>query len=236
MKILAIESATMVASVALISDETLLAEYTVNHKKTHSQTLLSMIDEIVSMTEMPLEDLDAIAVSGGPGSFTGLRIGSATGKGLGLALDKPLIHIPTLEAMAYQFCGTDYVICPMMDARRQQVYSGIYKCDKDIEVLYDQSIEQIEDVIERLNNMGSKVILLGDGAQVNKKYIMDNLKVEYLFAPAHMNRNKASSVAGLALKYFAKGKIENAREHLPNYLRASQAERELEEKMSNEAK
>ncbi|MGN0514015.1 MAG: tRNA (adenosine(37)-N6)-threonylcarbamoyltransferase complex dimerization subunit type 1 TsaB [Lachnospiraceae bacterium] len=236
MKILAIESATMVASVALISDETLLAEYTVNHKKTHSQTLLSMIDEIVSMIEMPLEDLDAIAVSGGPGSFTGLRIGSATGKGLGLALNKPLIHIPTLEAMAYQFCGTDYVICPMMDARRQQVYSGIYKCDKDIEVLYDQSIEQIEDVIERLNNMGSKVILLGDGAQVNKKYIMDNLKAEYLFAPAHMNRNKASSVAGLALKYFAKGKIENAREHLPNYLRASQAERELEEKMSNEAK
>lgn len=100
MKILGIESSSMVASVALVTDDITMAEYTVNFKKTHSQTLLPMIDEIVRMLELDLSEVDAIAVSGGPGSFTGLRIGSATAKGLGLALHKPLIHIPTLDAMA----------------------------------------------------------------------------------------------------------------------------------------
>ena len=101
MRILGIESSSLVASVAVVTDDVVTAEYTVNFKKTHSQTLLPMLDEIVRMVELDLETVDAIAVSGGPGSFTGLRIGSATGKGLGLALKKPLIHIPTVDAMAY---------------------------------------------------------------------------------------------------------------------------------------
>ena len=106
MKILGIESASMVASAAIVEDGNLVAEYTVNHKKTHSQTLLPMIDEIVRMTETELSEVDGIAISAGPGSFTGLRIGSATAKGLGLALNKPLLHIPTLDAMAWQL-GVD---------------------------------------------------------------------------------------------------------------------------------
>lgn len=127
MKILGIDSSGLVASAAVVEDDNLLAEYTVNYKKTHSQTLLPMIDEIVRMTELDLNTLDGIAVAAGPGSFTGLRIGSATAKGLGLALGKPLVEIPTLEGLAYNLYGTEKLVCPMMDARRNQVYTGIYE-------------------------------------------------------------------------------------------------------------
>ena len=133
MRILALDSSGLVASVAVVesgsenADPQTIAEYTVNYKKTHSQTLLPMLDEIVKMTELDLETVDAIAVAAGPGSFTGLRIGSATAKGLGLALNKPLIHIPTLEGLAFNLCGTDRLVCPIMDARRGQVYTGIYR-------------------------------------------------------------------------------------------------------------
>ena len=126
MKILGLDSSGIVASVAVVEDEILTAEYTVNYKKTHSQTLLPMLDEVAKMTELDLDTVDAIAVAGGPGSFTGLRIGSATAKGLGLALGKPLIHVPTMDAMGYCLYGASALICPMLDARRQQVYTGHY--------------------------------------------------------------------------------------------------------------
>ena len=126
MRVLGIDSSGIVASVAIVEDEELLAEYTVNYKKTHSQTLLPMLDEIVKMLEFDMETIDAIAVAGGPGSFTGLRIGSATAKGLGLALNKELIHVPTVDALAYNLVGHDGLVCPIMDARREQTYTGIY--------------------------------------------------------------------------------------------------------------
>ena len=131
MKILAMDSSGLVASAAIIEDDVMRAEYTMNYKKTHSQTLLPMIDEIVKMTETDLNSIDAIAVAGGPGSFTGLRIGSATAKGLGLALDKPLLHIPTVDALAYNLYGVETLICPIMDARRNQVYTGVYRFEGD---------------------------------------------------------------------------------------------------------
>ena len=135
MKILAIESSSLVASVAVTEDGVTVAEYTVNFKKTHSQTLLPMIDQIAAMTELDMDSVDAIAVSGGPGSFTGLRIGSATAKGLGLALKKPLIHVPTLDAMAWNLYGASGLICPVMDARRNQVYTGLYRFEKDFQIV-----------------------------------------------------------------------------------------------------
>ena len=135
MKILGLDSSGLVASVAIIEDGEMRGEYTINYKKTHSQTLLPMLDEIVKMLEFDLETIDAIAVAGGPGSFTGLRIGSATAKGLGLALNKPLIHIPTVDGMAYQLFGNGGLICPIMDARRNQVYTGIYRFEKDFEIV-----------------------------------------------------------------------------------------------------
>ena len=105
MRVLAIDSSGLTATAAIVEDEQTVAEYTINYKKTHSQTLLPMIDEMVRMVEIDLSTIDAIAVSGGPGSFTGLRIGSATAKGLGLALGKPLVHVPTVDAMAYSVYG-----------------------------------------------------------------------------------------------------------------------------------
>ena len=127
MKILGLDSSGIVASVAIVEDDALIAEYTVNYKKTHSQTLLPMLDEIAKMTELDLNSIDAIAVAAGPGSFTGLRIGSATAKGLGLALKKPLIAIPTVEGLAYNLYDIPGLICPIMDARRKQVYTGFYR-------------------------------------------------------------------------------------------------------------
>ena len=127
MKILGLDSSGLVAGVAVAEDGELVAEYTINYKKTHSQTLLPMLDALRNMIELDMHTVDAIAVASGPGSFTGLRIGSATAKGLGLALDKPLVEVPTLEGLAWNLYGTDKVVCPIMDARRNQVYTAAYE-------------------------------------------------------------------------------------------------------------
>ena len=238
-KILGIESSSLVASVAILDGDTITAEYTVNHKKTHSQTLLPMLDEIVRMTEQNLEDLDAIAVSGGPGSFTGLRIGSATAKGLGLALEKPLIHVPTLDAMAYNLYGCGERICPIMDARRGQVYAGIYEFDgQKLHILEDQMAVPIEELGEKLKKYlkeGRRVTFLGDGVPVHKTKIKEEILPgeAVTFAPANMNRQRAASVGTLGMQYYKEGKIETAMEHEPDYLRVSQAERERKERLGN---
>ena len=248
MKILAIDSSGLVASVAVIEDDNLLAEYTVNYKKTHSQTLLPMLDEVVKMTEMDMETIDAIAVSGGPGSFTGLRIGSATAKGLGLALGKPLIHVPSLDALAYNLYGTGGIICPIMDARRKQVYTGLYRFtdfDSDgidlksekskMEIVAPQMAIGVMELMEKLNDLGQPVTFLGDGVPVYREMLAEGMRVPYRFAPAHMNRQRAASVGALGIEYYKKGKIETAAQHQPDYLRVSQAEREREERMKKES-
>lgn len=227
MKILALDSSGLVASVAIVSDDMLLAEYTVNYKKTHSQTLLPMLAEAAKMTELDLNSVDAIAVAAGPGSFTGLRIGSATAKGLGLALDKPLIHIPTVDALACNLYGCQSLICPLMDARRNQVYTGIYTFEKgELQIIREQSPMAVEQIAAELNARGREVVFLGDGVPVYREMLRTLMEVPYRFAPANMNRQRASSVAVLALQYAKEGKIETAAEHAPDYLRLSQAERE----------
>ena len=127
MKILAIEASGLVAGCAVLDGEILSADYNIQHKKTHSQSLVPMMDEVRTMLGMELDTVDAIALSGGPGSFTGLRIGAATAKGLGLALNAPLIPVPTVDAIAYNLYGTDALVCPLMDARRQQTYTGLFR-------------------------------------------------------------------------------------------------------------
>ena len=229
MKILGIESASMTASVALVAEGITMGEYTVDFKKTHSQTLLPMIHEMVRMLEFDLKDLDGIAVSGGPGSFTGLRIGSATAKGLGLALDKPLIHVPTLDAMAYGLYGASSLLCPMMDARRNQVYTGLYYCKDKLEAVWESCSMDRSVLLEKLRERGESVIFLGDGTQGHEEAIREQMGMFCQFAPAHLNRQRAAAVAALGAAYFAAGKIETAMEHVPNYLRKAQAERELEE-------
>lgn len=245
MRILALESSGLVASVAVVDgaldgkDAQTIAEYTVNYKKTHSQTLLPMLDEVVKMTELSLDSIDAIAVAAGPGSFTGLRIGSATAKGLGLALDKPLIPVPTLEGLAYNLCGTDGIVCPIMDARRSQVYTGIYRFEDGIHltVLEDQMAVCIEELGEKLKEYGEQVTFLGDGVRVFKEALEERIMkgCRISFAPANMNRQRAASVGALALLYYQQGKTETAAEHKPDYLRMSQAERERKERMERDS-
>lgn len=236
MKILGLDSSGIVASVAIVEDDVLIAEYTVNYKKTHSQTLLPMLDEIAKMTELDLNSIDAIAVAAGPGSFTGLRIGSATAKGLGLALKKPLIAIPTVEGLAYNLYDISGLICPIMDARRKQVYTGIYRfTDHQLKVVEDQMAVPMETVIEKLNQYGEAVTFLGDGVPVFRELIAEKMTVPYSFAPAHVNKQRAAAVAALGEIYYRQGKTETAMEHVPDYLRVSQAERERAEREAAKA-
>ncbi len=245
MRVLAIDSSGLTATVAIVEDEQTIAEYTTNYKKTHSQTLLPMIDEMVRMVDADLKDIDAIAVAGGPGSFTGLRIGSATAKGLGLALDKPLIHVPTVDAMAYSMYGCEDIICPIMDARRKQVYTGLYsfshKKNED-GGLYDEPVFQVlrmqmavpvEELIRHLNVYRRRVVFLGDGVPVYKEMLAEGLKVPYSFAPSFMNRQRAAAVGALGIRYYEAGRYESAAEFRPEYLRKSQAERERAEREKN---
>lgn len=240
MKILAIDSSGLVASVAVIEDEQVISDYSINYKKTHSQTLVPMLDEIKNMTELDLSTIDAIAIAKGPGSFTGLRIGSATAKGLGLALNKPLIPVGTLEGLAMNMWGYDGLICPIMDARRDQVYTGIYRfTDGALVTVMDQRPMAVDELVEILNagefdqDTDGKVIFLGDGCPVYADKIKESMNVPYEFAPAHMNRQRAASLGVLAMRYFTDGKIESATQHKPEYLRLSQAERERLEAQNN---
>lgn len=234
MKILALDSSGLVASVAIVSDDDLIGEYTVNYKKTHSQTLLPMLDEVAKMVELDLSTIDVIAVSAGPGSFTGLRIGSATAKGLALALNKEIVSVPTVDALAYNMWGCRDLVCPLMDARRNQAYTGLYRfSDGKMDTLIKQCVVQIDEIIDKINKEGQKAIFLGDGVPVFKEYIRENITVPYDFAPAMCNKQRASAVACLGQILFGEGKAVPAYEHKPEYLRLSQAERERQEKERN---
>ncbi|HHX56165.1 MAG TPA: tRNA (adenosine(37)-N6)-threonylcarbamoyltransferase complex dimerization subunit type 1 TsaB [Clostridiales bacterium] len=231
MKVLAIDSSGLVASVAIVTEDELLAEYTINYRKTHSQTLLPMLDEIVKITNIDLKDIDAIAISKGPGSFTGLRIGSATAKGLAMVLDIPIIPVATVDGLAYNLYKSDNVICPLMDARRNQVYTGLYKwIDGEFKVLLEQRPLAIEEISEEINKIAEEVIFIGDGIKVFENQLKETIKVNYSFAPAHLSRQRAGAIGALGIKYYKKGIMTDADEFVPTYLRMSQAERELASK------
>ncbi|MCR5734488.1 MAG: tRNA (adenosine(37)-N6)-threonylcarbamoyltransferase complex dimerization subunit type 1 TsaB [Lachnospiraceae bacterium] len=245
MKILSVDSSGLVATVAIAADDELIAEYTINYKKTHSQTLLPMLDEIRSMTELDLDTIDAIAVTKGPGSFTGLRIGSATVKGLGLALNKPIIPVPTVDALAYNAWGYNGLICPVMDARRDQVYTGIYAFERDesgrvsdFKTYMEQQPMDIEDLADELKKTAEKqaILFLGDGVPVYREkldYLMKERNLIHEYAPLNMSRQRAGSAAVLAARLYREGVTESAAEHRPEYLRMTQAERERQEKIND---
>lgn len=231
MKILALDSSGLVASVAVAEDDHLIGEYTVNYKKTHSQTLLPMLDEVAKMIDLDLGTVDAIAIAKGPGSFTGLRIGSATAKGLGLALGKPIVEIPTVDGLAYNLWGAKDLVCPLMDARRNQTYTGLYAFeDGSMKVLEPQCAVDIAQIVEKINELQRAVVFLGDGVPVFCEYIREHVQVPYTFAPAHLNKQRAGAVAALAFRYVENGQTVSAGAHQPDYLRLSQAERERKEK------
>ena len=195
MKLLALDSSGLTASVAYTEDSVLRAEYTVDYKKTHSQTLLPMLDEITRMVGFDPADADAIAVSCGPGSFTGLRIGSSTAKGICLALGKPLIEVPTLAALAYNLFGANGLICPIMDARRSQVYNGLY-CFKGSELvtLKDQRALSVEDLDHYVVRVGIVSESIRSEISVIRLFrriecvLNDHALLDHAFGPLDLNQ------------------------------------------------
>lgn len=236
MKILAIESSGTVASAALLEDDNVIIEKTGSFKVTHSETLMPMIDEVYRESGINPDQTDIIAVSGGPGSFTGLRIGSATAKGLGFALGKELVHVPTLNAMAYNFKGSDKLIVPVMDARRSQVYTGIYSFDKDrLEILLEGCAMAAADLVSYIGEHypDRKVIFTGDGMEVVRKAAEEAGTAGFELAEGPDALQRAASVGKLGYELALQGQTVSADAEAPVYLRLSQAERVRSEQMQS---
>ena len=229
MKILAVDTSANTATVCVTEDDKLLAEEIVNHKKTHSQTLMPMIDNVLKNCGTDISEIDIFAVANGPGSFTGLRIGVSAIKGMAHALNKPVIEISTLEGMAYNIYMSDLIICPIMDARRDQVYNGVYTWEKgEFTELNAPRALSIEECVEDVKKYNKKIVFLGDGVPVHREYIEKELKESAIFAPASANTQRASSLASIALS--RQDSKKSCYEVSPVYLRKPQAEREREER------
>lgn len=227
MKLLAIDSSGLVAAVALLDGDILVGEYTIHNKKTHSQTLLPMIDAMLGMADISIDEVEGIAVAEGPGSFTGLRIGASTAKGLAQGIHVPIVGVPTLEGLAYNLAGADALVCPMMDARRNQAYYGIYDVKEAVPVVVEpQAAASIEDVVKKVNALERPIIFIGDGVPVFREYLESAVTVEYRYGADSVRYQRASSVASLGRLYFEQGKAVPAEQFAPFYLRMSQAERE----------
>lgn len=232
MIILALDTSSIVASVAIMDEEKLIGEYTINHKKTHSQKLMPMIAEIMESCEIKMEDVDYVAVAEGPGSFTGLRIGVATAKGLAHAVNIPVVGISTLDALAFNLAFTQGLICPILDARRGQVYTGVYKWELGgLYPIEEPMAITIDELMDKLMERPEKVIFLGDGVQKHKDDIMNKLGDRMEVAPKSDRMPKAAAIAELALKAIHKNHIKSFYQLTPEYLRKSEAERKYEEKM-----
>lgn len=235
MKLLAIDTTGQTASAAIVEEDKLIAEFTLNYKLTHSQTIMPMIAEICEKSETKPGEVDYIACTSGPGSFTGLRIGAATAKGLALALKKEIVPVPTLDALAYNVFETNKIICPIMDARRSQVYTAFYRWEKgNLRRLTEMMAISIDEVIEMAEGYEQKVIFLGDGVPVHREKL--SAYPDFIFAPAHCSLQRAASVAALAMIFVREGKAVAGNAFELVYLRKSQAEREREARLQEEGK
>ncbi|MGN1318221.1 MAG: tRNA (adenosine(37)-N6)-threonylcarbamoyltransferase complex dimerization subunit type 1 TsaB [Lachnospirales bacterium] len=228
MKILALDTTGLVASVALVDENKTIAEFTTNFKKTHSQTIMPMLDELCKTVELNLNDIDYIACACGPGSFTGLRIGAATAKGLAHGLDKKIIPVPTLDGLAYNLMYSNMVVVPIMDARRNQVYTALYDTSEGFKRISDYMACDIYELIDIIKEKNYNPVFLGDGVPVFYDIIKEN---GYCVAPVCANMQSASCIGAAALNKINEAVSCNDFEII--YLRKSQAERELEEKNKN---
>lgn len=224
MRILAFDTSGAVASVAILDDEKIIAQYSLNYNMTHSVTLMPMLESMISMLKIDLKQIDAIAIAAGPGSFTGLKIGSATVKALAYSLNKPIISVKTTMALAANLYLKDAIVCPIMDARRDRVYGGIYEFNEyRLNTVLEQEVYRIEDMIEKINTLGKQTVFLGDGVPVYKHVIDESCSVDYSYAPSHLYLQQAASVAVLAADLYERGVFETAVSHQPIYIRESSA-------------
>lgn len=229
MKILAIDSTANTSTVAVLEDEKLLSLFSANTSNTHSETLLPMIKAALEALKLNPEDIDAYAVSEGPGSFTGVRIGVATVKGLAFARDKICVGVSTIEALAQNLCGFEGVICPIMNARRGQVYTGAF-CDG--KRILDDCCMMLQDLIPILEGYNQPIYFVGDGYGLIEK--MDNA----LFSktPEMLRYQNAYSVGRVAYKKIQSKEVSTDEALRVEYLRKPQAEREREERLEKEQK
>jgi tRNA threonylcarbamoyladenosine biosynthesis protein TsaB len=229
LKILAIDTSSAVASVCISEEYKILSEFNVNYKLTHSQTIMPMINKVLDSIECNINDIDYFAVSTGPGSFTGLRIGVGTIKGLAQGGGKRVVGINTLDGLAYNVIHSESIICPIMDARRQQVYNALYESkNNSLKIIKEYRAVSIEDLIDEINHINEKVIFVGDGIDKYREIIVENIKGKFSFAQINIRTQKASSIACLAIDKIKANEAENFLNIKPFYLRQSQAEREYE--------
>ena len=234
MKILSIDSSALVASVALCEDEQVLSEYTLNNGNTHSETLLPMVESILKSFNITPADIALFAVSAGPGSFTGVRIGAATVKGLAFASGKPCVEVSTLEAIAHNLRVHKGLICPVMNARRSQVYTALFRSDgSSLTRLMEDSAISIQELDAILAEYGEEVCLCGDGYDITKKGFSLTSLTD---VPHRLQLQSAVSVAEVALESYKKGEYCSDSQLRVNYLRPSQAERERNERLENQNK
>lgn len=230
MLVLSVDSSSKCATVALVNEDMILAEYTLNNKREHSVLLMGMIDKILKDSNITINDVDGFVVSKGPGSFTGLRIGMATIKGLSFGSDKPYVSVSTLEGLASSLKYFDGIVCPIMDAVRENVFTAIYKCKNgELEPIIDCTSMDLPDLKEKLNELNEKIIFTGDGALKHKDYLINNVN-NASFAPIHINTVRASQIGEIGLNLLKKG-IYDDENSSPLYLKQPQAVRELEKRL-----
>lgn len=226
MKVLSIESASVTASCAVFEDGNLLGEYTLNHKKTHSEKLMPLIELLMNELGLKIQDIDVIAISEGPGSYTGLRIGAAIAKSLSFALNIPIANVPTTKSLAGNIYDLDKLIVPIMDAKAGRIYTGIYKWDEEkLKTVKEQFPCNIDELVEILNEYEEQVIFNGDGSVNYRNIIEEKLNKKAYFAPNKFNFLNGSTLAAIGYQMALKEELIKASEFKPQYLRLSQAER-----------
>ena len=229
MKILALDTSTLMATCAIIDGDKILGEYSLNQDMSHSEKLVPMIKTILDGLSLGIKDIDLYGVSIGPGSFTGLRIGVATIKGFAHLFDKPLIGISTLEGLAFNLPYNN-IIVPMIDARRDRVYTGIYTWeDRKIKTIMEPDVVEITDLMNILDKY-EKIIVNGEGSLVYKEIIKNSLGEKVQFSTISQNSCRASSIGELTLLKYIDGHRNDYYTLIPDYLRKTQAERELNER------
>ncbi len=232
MRILGIECTASPVSCALVEDGKLKAEYFLNLKTTHSQTLLPMVESVLKLSGIEIGDVDAVAATVGPGSFTGVRIGISAVKGLCFADKKPCVPVSVLEAMAHGLVLQDCYVCAAMDARCNQVYNALFEIeDGSVVRLCDDRALMIDELIEDVKKLeGKPIFVVGDGADLFFNSIK-GLGLNIFLAPEHLKWQRASGVCFAALPKLDVGETVDPDKLLPFYLRLPQAERELKAKM-----
>ncbi len=229
MKLLALDTSSKMATIALLDGDKLMGEYTLDHKKSHSQKLMPMIEELLNGCNTKAKEIDIFAVSLGPGSFTGLRIGIATMASMAQALDKKIIGVPTIEALAYNLFNIKELICPVIDAQRDSVYTGIYRwIDGNMVEIMEQQMINIDKLINILKEKQEKIFFTGDGLERFSKSLQDGLGQQFALPPPKLLIPSASSVAEIAKIKIEKDIIIDI---TPIYMRKSEAEVQYEKRM-----